>query len=81
MRAELQRSEQQMQNDIVAYQRKAQAGTLSQAEGEAAERRIVQMQQSLKTREAALTEQLIKEQEEFNKKYVNDESMLLSKAN
>lgn len=66
MRAELQRSEQQMQNDYVALQRKAQAGTLTQAEGEAAEKRIVQMQQSLKTREAALTEQLLKEQEDFN---------------
>ncbi len=66
MRAELQRSEQQMQNDYIALQRKAQAGTLTQAEGEAAEKRIVQMQQSLKTREAALTEQLLKEQEDFN---------------
>lgn len=66
MRAELQRSEQEMQKDIANYQRKAQAGTLTQAEGEAAERRIIQMQQSLKTREASLTEQLITEQEDFN---------------
>jgi outer membrane protein len=66
MRAELQQSERQMQNDLVAYQRKAQAGTLTQAEGEAAEKRLMQMQQSLKTREASLTEQLLKEQEDFN---------------
>lgn len=66
MRAELQRSEQEMQKDIAGYQRKAQAGTLTQAEGEAAERRIIQMQQSLKTREASLTQQLIDEQEDFN---------------
>lgn len=66
MRAELQNSERQMQSDIAALQRKAQAGTLTQAEGEAGERRIIQMQQSLRTREQALTEQLLTEQDEFN---------------
>ena len=66
MRAELDRSAQQFQNDYVAYQRKAQAGTLTQAEGEATEKRLMQMQQSLKTREEALTQQLLKEQMEFN---------------
>lgn len=66
MKAELQRSQQQMQNDYMGYQRKAQAGTMSQAEQEAAVKRLTQMQESLKARESALTEQLMKEQEEFN---------------
>ena len=66
MKTELQRSEQQMQADVQNVQRKAQAGTLTEAEYQAAQKRIGQMQQSLKTREEVLTQQLIKEQQEFN---------------
>ena len=66
MKEELQRSAQQLQNDIANVQRKAQAGTLTQAEYEAAEKRVGQMQQSLANREQALTERLLKEQDEFN---------------
>jgi len=66
MKMELQRSEQQMQADVQNVQRKAQAGTLTEAEYQAAQKRIGQMQQSLKTREEVLTQQLIKEQQEFN---------------
>ncbi len=66
MKAELQRSEQQMQADVQNVQRKAQAGTLTEAEYQAAQKRIGQMQQSLKTREEVLTQQLLKEQQDFN---------------
>jgi outer membrane protein len=66
MKGELQQSEQQMQIDIQNYQRKAQAGTLTEAEAQSAQKRIGQMQQSLKTREEVLTQQLLKEQQEFN---------------
>jgi outer membrane protein len=67
MKQELQNSAAQMQRDIQDIQRKAKAGTLTEAEYQGAERRIGQMQQSLQTREAALTDQLLREQEEFNK--------------
>lgn len=67
MKAELQNSAEQMQRDYANVQRKAQAGTLTQAEYQSAEKRLGQMQQSLQTREAALTEQLLKEQDEFNR--------------
>lgn len=67
MKRELQGSAAQMQRDVQDIQRKAKAGTLTEAEYASAERRIGQMQQSLQTREAALTEQLLKEQDEFNK--------------
>ncbi|MCD6064496.1 MAG: outer rane chaperone Skp (OmpH) [Flavipsychrobacter sp.] len=67
MKRELQNSAAQMQRDVQDVQRKAKAGTLTEAEYAAAERRIGQMQQSLQTREAALTEQLLKEQDDFNK--------------
>jgi outer membrane protein len=67
MKRELQNSAAQMQRDVQDIQRKAKAGTLTEAEYTSAERRIGQMQQSLQTREAALTEQLLKEQDDFNK--------------
>ncbi len=67
VKAELVRSQQQMDADIANVQRKYQAGTLTQAEGEAAQKRIAQMGQSLETRKTAVTEQLMAEQEAFNK--------------
>lgn len=63
---ELRRSEKQIQDDYVSFQRKAQSGTMTQAEGEAAEKRLMQMQQSLATRKETLTNELLKEQDEFN---------------
>ena len=67
MESELQRSYSQMQTDANEVQKKAQANTLTQAEYDAAQKRLMQMQQSLETRKQSLTEQLMKEQEEFNK--------------
>jgi len=66
MEAELQRSAQQMQNDYEALQRKAQTNSISQAEGEVAQKRLLQMQQSLETRKQAMTESFVKDQESFN---------------
>ena len=45
MENELQRSYQQMQNDAAEVQKKAQANTLTQTEYEAAQKRLMQMQQ------------------------------------
>ena len=67
MEGELESSYQKMQADAAELQKRAQAGNLSQAEGEAAQKRLGQMQESLQTRKDALTEQLVKEQEDFNK--------------
>ena len=67
MNSELQRSYQQMQNDADEVQKKAQSNSLTQTEYEAAQKRLMQMQQSLETRKQSLTEQLMKEQEAFNK--------------
>ena len=66
MEAELQRSAQQMQNDYVALQRRAQTQALSKEEGEAAEKRLSQMQQSLETRKQSMEQQFMKDQEVFN---------------
>lgn len=67
MESELQRSYAQMQSDATEVQKKAQANTLTQAEYEAAQKRLGQMQQSLESRKQSLTEQLMKEQDDFNK--------------
>ncbi|MEZ5018136.1 MAG: OmpH family outer membrane protein [Flavipsychrobacter sp.] len=68
MSAELRKSQQKLQDKYVAFQRKAQSGAFtSQAEAEAAEKQIYQMDQSLKTREASMTEELLKDQEKFQK--------------
>ncbi len=67
MENELERSYQQMQTDAAALQKKAEANQLTQSEGEAAQKRLMQMRQSLETRKQSLTEQLMKEQDTFNK--------------
>lgn len=72
METELQRSYQQMQNDAADVQKKAQANTLTQAEYNAAEKRLMQMQQSLENRKQTLSEQLLKERDEFNKNLKSD---------
>jgi outer membrane protein len=67
MNAELARAEQQMEADAADVQSKAQAGTLTKPDYEAAQKRLGQMQQSYMTRKQSLTEQLLKEQDDFNK--------------
>ncbi len=64
--SELQRSAQQLQHDYMDLQQRAQAGTLTQTEGEQAQKRLLQGQQSLETRKQSLAEQLLKERDEFN---------------
>jgi outer membrane protein len=66
MENELQRSYGQLQNDANEVQKKAQANSLTQSEYEAAQKRLMQMQQTLESRKESLTQQLIKEQEDFN---------------
>ena len=68
MESELQRSAAQLQNEVANYQKKGQnGGFTSQAEVEAAGRRLQQMEQSLATRREALATSLLKDQDAFNK--------------
>jgi len=67
MENELQASYSEMQNDANEVQKKAQANTLTQSEYQDAEKRLTQMQKSLESRKQSLTEQLMKEQDDFNK--------------
>lgn len=81
MEAELQRSFQQMQADAAEVQKKAQANTLTQSEYESAQKRLMQMQQSLETRKQTLTEQLMAEQEKFNKELKSSLDAFLEEYN
>jgi outer membrane protein len=81
MQNELERSAQQYQKNVESYQRKAQSGGMTQAEGEATERQLLQMQQSLRLREQALTEQLLKEKDAFNKKLHDELDTFLKEYN
>lgn len=67
MEVEVERLAQSLQNEYAAFQKKAQAGTLSQAEGEAAQKKLAGMQQNVESRRQSLGTQLMKEQEAFNK--------------
>lgn len=71
METELQRSAQQMQADYTAMMRKQQAGTLTQAEAEAAEKRLTQMQQTLQTRKEGMSVQFQGKLEAFNEELHN----------
>lgn len=66
MQDEVERLARTFQRELTAFQQKAQAGTLSQSEGEAGQRRLAGMQENLEKRQQSLTEQLMKEQEAFN---------------
>ena len=68
MEGELQRSYAQMQADAEEVQKKAQANNLTQTEYENARKRLDQMQKSLETRRQALTDELLKQKEDFSKK-------------
>jgi outer membrane protein len=65
--AEVGKMAQNLQNEYAAFQKKAQAGTLTQAEGEAGQKRLGEMQQNIETRRQTLGAQLMKEQEAFTK--------------
>ncbi len=78
MEAELERSAGQMQADYAAVMRKQQSGTLTQSEGEAAQKRLGQMQQSLETRRAAMTSQFQEQLEAFNKDLHEDMDAFLA---
>lgn len=81
MQNELERSAQQYQHNVEAFQRKIQSGNISQSEGEATQKQLLQMQQSLQLRQQALTEELVKEKDAFNKKLHDELDTFLKEYN
>ena len=66
--AQLRASAEKLQNEYVGFQKKAQAGTLTQSEGDAAQKHLAQMQQDLEAKRQNLTADLLKEQQAFTEK-------------
>jgi outer membrane protein len=69
---ELERMATALQNEYMELQKKAQAGLITQEQGEAASRKMQQRQQELEMKKQNEGSALIKKQEEFNKKLQDD---------
>lgn len=69
---EMANKEKALQNEFAAFQKKIQAGTMTQTEGEATEKRLGQQQQALEKRHQTISAEIAKEQmaiqDEFQKK-------------
>ena len=78
---ELESSYQQMESDAAEVQKKAQAQNMTPGEYQAAEKRLMQMQQAFETRKQSLTDNLVKEQDDFNKKLKEKIDAFLDKYN
>lgn len=69
---EMANKEKALQNEFAAFQKKIQGGTMTQAEGEATQKRLGQQQQALEKRHQTISAEIAKEQmaiqEEFQKK-------------
>lgn len=79
--AELSRLGQQFQNEYMAFQKKVQAGTMSQTEGEATQKRLAQLQQNVESRRQNLGNQLMEEQQKFNDELQKRLDIFLEKYN
>ncbi len=66
MEKEIESMGRNLQNELATFQKKAQAGTLTQTEGEAAQKKLAGMQENMERRRQSLGEQLMKEQNDFN---------------
>jgi outer membrane protein len=77
--AELQRSAQQYQNTLAELQKKGQ--TMTETEGRAAEKQLMQMQESLNLRQESLRNEIEKEQKTFNTQLQSDIDSFLAVYN
>jgi outer membrane protein len=81
LEAELGRMAQNLQNEYAAFQKKAQAGTLSQAEGEAGQKKLQQMQQNMEERKQTAGAALMKKTDAFTKELQSKLDKYLLKYN
>jgi outer membrane protein len=65
--ADLAKTANMLQNEYIALQKKAQAGQLSEAEGEKAQQTLMQRQQELESKRTNMGNKYLKDQEDFNK--------------
>lgn len=81
MENQIKKLAQDFENEYMAFQQKYQSGTLTQAEGEAAQKKLESMQMNLERKREELATQLLKEQEQFTKNLQNQLDSFLTKYN
>lgn len=79
--AEMQQKEKAFQAEYIAFQKKAQAGTITQAEGDAAQKRLGQQQRALEERNQSISAQLMKEQNAIQDEFQTRLDAFLEKYN
>ena len=79
--SEMASKQKQLQNEFATFQKKAQSGSLSQAEGEATQKRLAQQQQALEQRHQSMSAQLMKEQDAINTEFQSKLDAFLEKFN
>lgn len=79
--AELEKMANSLQNEYNALQKQAQAGTLSQSDGEAAQQRLMQRQQDLELKRQNMGAKFLKDQEAFNKEIHDNLHAYIEKYN
>jgi len=79
--AELEKLASALQNEYNGLQKQAQAGTLSQADGEAAQQKLMQRQQDLELKRQNMGANFIKDQEAFNKEIHDNLHQYIEKYN
>lgn len=79
--AELEKNAAGLQRDYETLRKQAQAGTLSQTDGEAAQQRLIQRQQDLEVKRQNLSEKFLSDREEFNKQIHDDLNAYIKEYN
>lgn len=79
--AELEKMAGSLQNEYNSLQKQAQAGTLSQSDGEAAQQRLMQRQQDLELKRQNMGAKFLKDQEAFNKEIHDNLHAYIEKYN
>jgi outer membrane protein len=79
--AELEKLASALQNEYNGLQKQAQAGTLSQADGEAAQQKLMQRQQDLELKRQNMGANFLKDQEAFNKEIHDNLHQYIEKYN
>lgn len=81
IKASLESSAENFQNEYATFQKKAQSGMMSQTEGEAAQKKLGKMQEELENKRDNLTSKLVKDQEAFTKKLQSQLDSFLTEYN
>ncbi len=79
--AELEKMSSSLQNEYNALQKQAQAGALSQSDGEAAQQKLLQRQQELELKRQNMGAKFLKDQEAFNKEIHDNLHQYIEKYN